>query len=52
MVPSTAVLFCLEKDPVLLEAYLWTVEVNQGERKPLVGTIRINKSLSFQYKKR
>lgn len=45
--------FCLEKDksPVLLEAFLWTVDVNQGERKPLVGTIRINKSLSFQCKK-
>lgn len=53
MVASTAVPpveFCLEKDPVLLEAFLWTVNVKQGERKPLIGTFRINKSLSFQCK--
>lgn len=43
--------FCLEKEPVLLEAFLWTVDVKQGERKPLIGTFRINKSLSFQCEK-
>lgn len=35
----------------LVGSFLWTVDVSQGERKPLIGTFRINKRFCFQCKK-